>query len=300
MEAELPFGSPRKLPSFFEPIFKELGKKIIKLKKNCFLVLRVLKERTNVFLTIANETKEWVIKSILFIKTRIKELSKKNPILLFGLREVYESSETKKEKDLIISNSNQMIHESSIQIRSMDWTNYSLTEKKMKDLTDRTRTIRNQIEKITKEKTKEFLTPEINISPNKKSHNAKRLESQKNIWQILKRRNTRLIRKSHYFIQFFIERIYIDILRCIINIPRINAQLFLESTKKLIDKYIYNNEANQERIDKTNKNTIHFIKSLSNIRNSNKNSQIFCDLSSLSQHMCFTNYHKPKLLTCIS
>nr|YP_010689470.1 hypothetical chloroplast RF1 [Corylopsis yunnanensis]WBR74487.1 hypothetical chloroplast RF1 [Corylopsis yunnanensis] len=287
MEAELPFGSPRKRPSFFEPIFKELGKKIRKWKKNCFLVLRVLKERTNVFLTIANETKEWVIKSILFIKTRIKELSKKNPILLFGLREVDESSETKKEKDLIISNNNQMIHESSIQIRSMDWTNYSLTEKKMKDLTDRTSTIRNQIEKITKEKTKEFLTPEINISPNKKSNNAKRLESPKNIWQILKRRNTRLIRKWHYFIQFFIEKIYIDILRCIINIPRINAQLFLESTKKLIDKYIYNNEANQERIDKTNKNTIRFIKSLSNIRNSNKNLQIFCDLSSLSQAYVF-------------
>nr|YP_010275448.1 hypothetical chloroplast RF19 [Loropetalum chinense]UJV34341.1 hypothetical chloroplast RF19 [Loropetalum chinense] len=287
MEAELPFGSPRKRPSFFEPIFKEIGKKIRKLKKNCFLVLRVLKERTSVFLTIANETKEWVIKSILFIKTRIKELLKKNPILFFGLREVDESSETKKEKDLIISNSNQMIHESSIQIRSMDWTNYSLTEKKMKDLTDRTSTIRNQIEKITKEKTKEFLTPEINISPNKKSHNAKRLESPKNIWQILKRRNTRLIRKSHYFIQFFIEKIYIDILRCISNIPRINAQLFLESTKKLIDKYIYNNEANQERIDKTNKNTIHFIKSFSNIRNSNKNLQIFCDLSSLSQAYVF-------------
>nr|YP_010688948.1 hypothetical chloroplast RF1 [Corylopsis platypetala]WBR73791.1 hypothetical chloroplast RF1 [Corylopsis platypetala] len=287
MEAELPFGSPRKRPSFFEPIFKELGKKIRKWKKNCFLVLRVLKERTNVFLTIANETKEWVIKSILFIKTRIKELSKKNPILLFGLREVDESSETKKEKDLIISNNNQMIHESSIQIRSMDWTNYSLTEKKMKDLTDRTSTIRNQIEKITKEKTKEFLTPEINISPNKKSNNAKRLESPKNIWQILKRRNTRLIRKWHYFIKFFIEKIYIDILRCIINIPRINAQLFLESTKKLIDKYIYNNEANQERIDKTNKNTIRFIKSLSNIRNSNKNLQIFCDLSSLSQAYVF-------------
>nr|YP_010698626.1 hypothetical protein RF1 [Corylopsis multiflora]WCH58701.1 hypothetical protein RF1 [Corylopsis multiflora] len=296
MEAELPFGSPRKRPSFFEPIFKELGKKIIKWKKNCFLVLRVLKERTNVFLTIANETKEWVIKSILFIKTRIKELSKKNPILLFGLREIDESSETKKEKDLIISNNNQMIHESSIQIRSMDWTNYSLTEKKMKDLTDRTSTIRNQIEKITKEKTKEFLTPEINISPNKKSNNAKRLESPKNIWQVLKRRNTRLIRKWHYFIQFFIEKIYIDILRCIINIPRINAQLFLESTKKLIDKYIYNNEANQERIDKTNKNTIHFIKSLSNIRNSNKNLQIFCDLSSLSQAYVFYKLSQTQII----
>nr|WCH58615.1 hypothetical protein RF1 [Chunia bucklandioides] len=284
MEAELPFGSPRKRSSFFEPIFNELGKKIRKLKS--FLVQRVLKERTNFFLMISNETKEWIIKSILFIKIIIKELSKINPILLFGLREVYESSETKKEKDLIINNSNRMIHESSIQIRSMDWTNYSLTEKKMKDLTDRTSTIRNQIEKITKDKKREFLTPEINISPNKnkKSHNAKRLESPKNIWQILKRRNTRLIWKSHYFIKFFIEEIYIDILRYIINIPRINA---LKSTKKIIDQYIYNNEANQERIDKTNKNTIHFIKLLSNIRNSNTNSHIFCDLSPLSQAYVF-------------
>nr|YP_010689209.1 hypothetical chloroplast RF1 [Exbucklandia tonkinensis]WBR74226.1 hypothetical chloroplast RF1 [Exbucklandia tonkinensis]WQM21744.1 hypothetical chloroplast RF1 [Exbucklandia tonkinensis] len=286
IEAELPFGSPRKRPSFFEPIFKELVKKIIKWKKNCFLVLRVLKERTNFFLTVSKETKEWVIK---IIKRIIKELSKINPILLFRLREGYESNETKKEKDLIISNINRMIHESSIQIRSMDWTNYSLTEKKMKDLTDRTSTIRNQIEKITKDKKKEFITitPEINISPNKKSHNAKRLESPKNIWQILKRRNTRLIRKSHYFLKFFIERIYIDILRCIINIPRINAQLFIESKKKIIDKYIYNNEANQERINKTNKNKIHFIKSLYNISNRNKNSQIFGDLSSLSQAYVF-------------
>nr|ADD30919.1 putative RF1 protein [Liquidambar styraciflua] len=284
MEAELPFGSPRKKPSFFEPIFKELGKKIRKLKKNCFGVLRVLKEKTKFFLTVAKEIKEWVIKSVLFIKII---LSKRNPIQLFGLREVYESSETKKEKDLIISNSNRIIHESSIQFRSMDWTNYSLIEKKTKDLTDRTSTIRNQIEKITKDKKKEFLTPEINISPNKKSHKYKRLESPQKFWQILKRRNTRLIRKSHYFIKFFIERIYIDILLCIINIPQINAQLFLESTKKMIDKYIYNNEANQERIDKTNQNTIHFIKSLSNISNINKNSQIFFDLSSLSQAYVF-------------
>ena len=42
------------------------------------------------------------------------------PTQLFGLREVYESSETQKQKDSIINN--QMIHKSSIQIRSMNWT----------------------------------------------------------------------------------------------------------------------------------------------------------------------------------
>nr|YP_009891228.1 Ycf1.2 [Akania lucens]QKK37601.1 Ycf1.2 [Akania lucens] len=284
METELPFGSPRKRPSFFEPIFKELKKKIIKWKNKCFMVLRVLKERAKIFLKVSKETKKWVIKSLLFLKGIKKKLSKINPILLFGLREIYELSETK--KDSIISN--QMIPESSVQIRSM-WTNYSLTENKIKNLTDRTSTIRNQIEQITKEKTNGFLTQEINISSNKTRYHTKILESLKTIWQILKRRNARLIRKSYSFFKFFIERIYIDIFLCIINIPRINTQLFLESTKKIINKYIYNNEVNQERINKTNKNTIHFISiiknSLSNIRN--KNSKICCDLSSFSQAYIF-------------
>ncbi|XAR69526.1 hypothetical protein NMG60_11001145, partial [Bertholletia excelsa] len=153
-------------------------------------------------------------------------------------------SETKKEeKDY--RTRNQIIHESFSQIRSTNWTNHLLTKRKMKDLTDRTSTIRNQIEKIKKEKKK--VTSEINISPNKTSYNAKRFESPKNICQILKRRNTRLIRKLHYFIKFFTEKIYIDIFLFLINIPRIkiNIQLFLESTKKIIDKSIYNNKTNQ-------------------------------------------------------
>ena len=42
------------------------------------------------------------------------------PTQLFGLREVYESSETQKQKDSKINN--KMIHKSSIQIQSMNWT----------------------------------------------------------------------------------------------------------------------------------------------------------------------------------
>nr|QOZ39444.1 hypothetical chloroplast RF19 [Sambucus adnata] len=286
MEAELPFGSPRKRPSFFKPILKELEKKIGKVKKKDFLVLRVLKGRTNFFLKGLKETKNWVINNVLFIKKIIKELSKVNPILLFRLREVYESSETKKEKDSIINN--QIIHESFSQIGSTDWTNYSLTEKKMKNLTDRTSTIRNQIERIKKEKKK--VTPGINSSPNKTSYNVDS-QSPKSIWQILQRRNTRLVGKLHSFLKFFIEKIYIDIFLGIINIPRINTQLFLESTKKIIEKYIYNNEKNKDRVNKTNQNTIRFIstikKSLYNISNGKKNSHIFCDLSSLSQAYVF-------------
>nr|YP_009699358.1 Ycf1 [Alangium chinense]QEJ87211.1 Ycf1 [Alangium chinense] len=247
METDLPFGSPRKRPSFFKPFFKELKNKFGQLKKKYFLVLIVSKE-----------TKDWVSKSVPRV---IKEFSKVNRILL---REVDKSSETKQEKDSLINN--QTIHKSFSQIRSTNWTNYSLTEKKTKDLIDRTSTIINQIERIT-------------------------LESQKNIFKILKRKNARLICKLHYFIKIFIEKIYRKIFLYIMNIPRINTQPFLESINKIIDKYIYNNETNQARIDKTNQNKIHFIstikKSLSNINNDNQNSPIFCDLSYLSQAYVF-------------
>lgn len=80
------------------------------------------------FRKVSKETKKWITKSILFLKGIIKGLSKRNPIPFFGLREIYELGETK--KDSIISN--KIIHESSLQIQSMEWTNYSLTEKKNK------------------------------------------------------------------------------------------------------------------------------------------------------------------------
>nr|QZH79288.1 hypothetical protein RF1 [Callicarpa macrophylla] len=286
MEAELPFGSPRKRPSFFKPILKEFEKKIGKWKKKYFRVLTVFKGKTKLLRKVSKETKKWVIKSVIFIKIIIKELSKVNPILLFRLRkvEVYESSEIKEEKDSIISN--QIIHESFSQIASPSWTNSSLTEKKMKDLTDRTSTIRNQIERITKEKKK--VTPRINnLSPNKTSYSAKRFEK----WEILKRRNARLICQLPPFLKFFIEKIYTDIFLSIINIPRINTELFLESTKKIIDKSIYNNERKQERINKKKKTPIPFFstikKPLHNISNIKANSHIFYDLSYVSQAYVF-------------
>nr|YP_010830458.1 hypothetical protein RF1 [Lappula monocarpa]WFF50172.1 hypothetical protein RF1 [Lappula monocarpa] len=263
MEAELPFGSPRKRPSFFEPIIKELNKKIEKFKKKYFIALKILKGKTKLLLKVLKEIKKWIMKNVIFIKKRIKEL---NPILLFRfrLREVYESNETKKEKDFLIRN--QIIDESFSQIKSPAWSKPSLTKKKMKDLTNKINIIRNEIERITKDK--------------KKSYNPKKLESPKKIWQILKRRNARLTYKFHYFIKFFIEKIYIDIFLSIINIPLINTQLFLESTKKIIDQYIYNNEPNQEKMNKKNPNTSCFISTI-------KKSHIFSDLSYLSQAYVF-------------
>nr|YP_010318363.1 hypothetical protein RF1 [Setchellanthus caeruleus]ULC82855.1 hypothetical protein RF1 [Setchellanthus caeruleus] len=276
METELPFGSPRKKSSFFEPIFKEFKKKIRKIKTKCFMLLNILKERAKIFLQISKETKNRIIKNLRFLKGVIKQLSKINPIFLFRLKEIDELNEIKKDSK---TSSNQLIHESSVQIRSMKLTTFLRTENKMKDLTERTKTIRNQIEQINKKKNF-FLIP---ISSNKTSYYSKIIKSSEKIWQILKRKNVRLIRKSGSFLKFFIERIYIDFFLYLINIPRMNIQFFLETIKKIIDKYLYNNEINQERINKRNKTTIHFI--ISNIRNitSKKSS----DLSSLSQAYVF-------------
>nr|YP_011032488.1 Ycf1 protein [Caryodaphnopsis laotica]WRH34665.1 Ycf1 protein [Caryodaphnopsis laotica]WRH34746.1 hypothetical chloroplast RF19 [Caryodaphnopsis laotica]WRH34827.1 Ycf1 protein [Caryodaphnopsis laotica] len=289
METELPFGSPRKQPSFFEPIYKELEKNIRKAKKKCFLVLRVFKEKTKQFIKVSKEKTRWILKIVLFLKIKIKEFAKVNPFFLFGFKRVYEPNENRKDSITIISN--KIVPESTLRIRSLDWTNYSLTEKKMKDLSDRTTLIRNQIERAAKDKRKVFLSPDINISPNDTSYGNKRSESQKHIRQILKRRSDGFIfiRKWHYFLKFFSERIYMDIFLCTINIPRVNAQLFLESTKKIIDKYIYNDEKNKEGIDEINQKKMHFIStiknSLSNI--SNNKSQISCDLYSFSQASVF-------------
>nr|CUR01390.1 ycf1 [Acacia cerastes]CUR01410.1 ycf1 [Acacia cerastes] len=258
MEVEFPFSSSYlKGRSFFDPIFKELKKRIKIWKKNFF-------QRTKSFLNITKEKAQWIIQIILFLKEKRKKLS------LSELRKIKIDELNEIQKDSTKSKSNPMIYESTIPIQSINWTDCSLTEKKIKDLNDRTKKIIKQIEEFKKDKKK---------------------GSERNIWQILQKRNVRLFRKSHYFFQFFIERVYIDIFLCIINILKINVQLFLESTKKILNKYIYNNEANEERkrSDKKDQSLIHFIstikKSTCNIRNTN--SQNFCDVSSLSQAYVF-------------
>nr|YP_010035656.1 hypothetical protein RF1 [Iphigenia indica]QQQ88239.1 hypothetical protein RF1 [Iphigenia indica] len=291
MEAELPFGSPRKRTSFFEPIGKELERKFRKVKKKFFLALRVLKEIRRGSLQISKEKTQWVMKIFIVIKRIIKEFEKVNPVFLFELRKVkvYESNENEKD-----SKKNKKIHhESTTLIRSMNWTNYSLIEKKMKDLSDRIITIRNQIKGITKEKKKKIIT-----------YDDKRLESQKYIWRIIKKNNTRLIRKLHYFLKSLIEKVYMDIVLCTINIPRTHVQLFFESTKKIkkiIKKLIYNDETNQEEIDETNKNTMNFISTIKNaFSNTNKNFNNFFnyyyDLSFLSQTYVFYKLSQTHLL----
>nr|YP_010862000.1 hypothetical protein RF1 [Phoenicophorium borsigianum]WGM78219.1 hypothetical protein RF1 [Phoenicophorium borsigianum] len=259
MGTEVPFGSPRKGPSFFEPIYKELLKKLLEGK---------------------------FIEIVLVIKQKMKE--KVNPIFLFKSRKVkvYKPNENVRDSKI----NNKIIRKSTIRVRSMNWANYSLIEKKIKDLADRIVTIRNQIEleRITKDKKKIVLTCD-----DKKS------ESQKHILQIFKRKKIRFIRKLNLFMKSFIEKIYIDIFLRMITIFKINAQLFLESIKKIIKKSIYNDETNRKGIDKKDQNRMNFIstikKSFSNTNISN-NYYYNYDLSYLSQAYVFYKLSQTQLL----
>nr|WAJ54226.1 Ycf1 [Zieria arborescens subsp. arborescens] len=247
LETEMPFGSPRKRRSFFEPIFNELKTKILQiLKTKPFLVLRVFNEG------------------------KIKELSKRN------LREIDELGET--QKNWILSNQkiHEKIHESSSEIPSMDCPNLSQAKKKMKDLTNRTNQIQNKISKIKKAKKTRSLTQETNISSNKPIFSAKILDSSKKIWPIFKKRNTRLTRKSYFFVKFFIEKLYIKFFLATLIIPIINAKSFGESTRKKI------------QIIEKNIHLSTVKKSLLKI--SNKNSKNSSNLSSFSQSQTYVFY----------
>nr|QBY40856.1 hypothetical chloroplast RF1 [Marshallia caespitosa] len=274
METEYPFGPPRKTPSFFEPIFKDIDYKV-EIRKLNFRVRRALKK-----------IKKKEAKAFLFVKQIIKELFKGKKIPLFIPREIYESNETEIEKDLIISN--QIIHESLNQNRSTGFTNYSQVEEEIKHRIDRRNTIRNQIEIMKKNKKK--------VTPEKKKKKKNNGESPPKIWKIFKRKNIELI------VKFLIEKIYIDIFLCIINTRRIALQLFMESTKKILDKYIDNKETNQEKMNKTKQNKIDLIstmtikKAFDNLRNSKRKSHIFFDLSYLSQKYVFLKFSQTQVI----
>nr|YP_010716970.1 truncated Ycf1 protein [Zingiber purpureum]WDQ40866.1 truncated Ycf1 protein [Zingiber purpureum] len=270
-ETELPFGPTRTLPSFFEPIYKELKKNIRKVKKNYFLLLKV------------KVSKLWVIQIFPVLKRIMNKLEKVNPIYLFEFKKVkvYEPNENAKDS----KDNNKIIPESTMQIQSMNWTNFLFIENEMKYLADKTIIIRNQIEEIAKEKKKKV-----------PAYDDKRPELKKDIWRIFKRINTRLICKSHYFMKSFIEKIYMDILLCMVSISKVNARL---STKKIINESIYNDERNQEGIDETDQNTINFISTIEkekDFSNPSNNSNTYYDLSSLSQAYVFYKISQTQLL----
>nr|QXI86370.1 hypothetical protein RF1 [Gentiana producta] len=245
LETNLPFGSPQQRSSFFKPIFKELKTKIKKSKNSYFLVQKIL---------IRGKTK--------FISKQIKnEFSKFNPILFFLTSKVYKANQIKNNN--YSTNINKIIPE--LLINQVQSSNQILIEKKNKDITARAITIRNQIESMTKDKKKHT---RIYISDNKRIYKDKRLEFSNFLIEIIKHRNVGLISKIHFLIKIFFEKIYINSLLSIINILKPIRQLFPDSIKKFIKKFININEADIKKP---------------------KNLQKCCYLSCLSQAYVFYN-----------
>nr|WGC44260.1 YCF1 [Taxillus chinensis] len=291
MEAEMPFGPPRKRSSFFEPIVKRLEKKIRKLKKIYFKLQRFLimnNERTHLVLKDKKSFFPFLITKDSFLKT--KNLFQESNLFKFKIY-IYQPSETKKEKDSILKNN--IIDESSIQKKSKYSKKSFSTNNKMKYLIDKTK-------KIKKERKKIFLT--IRICPNKKKN--KRVDRIKlNLKKFRKRPFGRLKKMSRFIyeskfvfftiLKFFIE-IYINNFFFISNIKilSLNVQLFRQSIKNSFDKYIDNNQKKNERVEQTKQRNIRFISTIKKLLNINKNSTILFGLSSLSQTYVFYKLSK--------
>nr|YP_009501444.1 hypothetical chloroplast RF19 [Passiflora pittieri]YP_009501456.1 hypothetical chloroplast RF19 [Passiflora pittieri]AXB38012.1 hypothetical chloroplast RF19 [Passiflora pittieri]AXB38024.1 hypothetical chloroplast RF19 [Passiflora pittieri] len=329
LESEMPFGPPRSMIPFLEEgfrkkIWKKLKKKLRKWKKTCSLAITIFKERRKVFLYFSGKRRmnsgkrrmnsgkrrmNGFIKSILYLKKIKRKFFKprKNSKSQIGFLEGYRLNETQTEKDSIIKNL--AIDKISTPIQPMDLLNDSLTrnERSLQIWSNRTKTIRNEIEKLKTEEAhqKRFRNSETNISPNKLDSNIQKFKS---ILLILKKRNVRLIHKSYSFIKIWIERIYIDGLLALTKIVRIRIQVFLELTRKIIStskiipkifnkyifikKYIYNKKKNKKKMDKTNQNAIRFMDLLEKIKSDNSNLEIFYDVSSFSQEYVFFKLQK--------
>ena len=213
-----------------------------------------------------------------FYNEREKERKKEDRILLEELKEIENKNGRLKKEELIeiqknlpISKSNPMIEES--------------TEKRIKDLNVKTKTILKEIEKMTEEKKDGVIT------------DAKRLV--KNSLKIVQRRNVRLIRKSYCFFKIFMERLYIHILTTnyvedfltssivqrylnFIKLTRFNfiklTRYLFELTKKIVNKSIYNKKKNE---DKTKRSITRFMSVIDKPWNiTDMNSQNSCDVSS--------------------
>nr|QFV20005.1 hypothetical chloroplast RF19 [Taxillus delavayi] len=274
LEAEMPFGPPRKRSSFCEPIFKRFEKKFIKFKKMYFTPQGLLLKYKIIFI-------KFFITNASFLKT--KNLLKANKIFKLKIY-ISQPSQTKKEKDYLLKKN--IIDESSIQKKVQDYNKDLSTTNKMKDLIEKTK-------KIKKDRKNRFLT--IRICPNKKKNN-KRVDRitfklkkfSKRLSGILKKKFLRFIYELKFYffkiVKFFIKEIYIKILS-------LNVQLFLQSIQNSFDKYIYNNTKKNERVEQTKKIKIRFISTIKKLLNiNNKNSTIPFGLSSLSQTYVFYKF----------
>nr|YP_010173545.1 hypothetical chloroplast RF1 [Medicago coronata]QSJ48724.1 hypothetical chloroplast RF1 [Medicago coronata] len=304
VESYLDEGYPRNPFSFLDPVLKTIRKQLKKdLKKRFFLVLKFLNERKKWFQTMLKKMENWNIKRILkrILKSILFRFKTIDKIIDETIDEtIDELSESKKTST--ISTDNSKIEESPVKMESIHWTKSSFTEKRIKDLNVKTKTIikeieimMEEIETMPEEKKEGILTSEIRLNSNKTTYDAKRLELEKNILQILQRRFVRLIRKSYSFFKIFIEEVYIDILLCISSIDRslgsiarIHLQRFLDFLKsKILNEKKSIKKKMKERIEKEMSwdGLLQSIEKSENIRN--MNSQNSWDVSYLSQAYVF-------------
>nr|YP_010974669.1 Ycf1 protein [Amyema quandang]WNR57122.1 Ycf1 protein [Amyema quandang] len=279
MEAEIPFGPPRKRSPFCKPIFKKLEKKVRKLN---FMPQR--------FMIMNNERTQLLLKDkIIFLIIKIKNLLKENKIFKLK-KKVYESSQTKKTKDSLIKN--HIIYESSIQKKLQDSKKDLLTstKNKLKDLSDKKK-------RIKKDRKNRFLTIQICPTKNNKRVDLIKFKFKKFTKGFLgilklKQKNSRFIYESKFFIKEIYINSFIFLYISSIKILSINVQLFLQLIQKRFDKYSYNNNdtKKKERVDQTKKITIRFISTIKNLLTINKNSTIPFVLSSLSQTYVFYKF----------
>lgn len=113
--------------------------------------------------------------------------------------------------------------------------------------------------------------------------------------EIIQRKNIQLIDKFYLFFKFLFERIYTNILLCIINIclpiivfGKMITELYLEATKKNFDTSISNNKRKQEKFTQKKNNPMPFVSPEKGTLDKSKiNSYIFYDVSYVSQAYVF-------------
>nr|YP_009092727.1 hypothetical protein ycf1 [Eustrephus latifolius]YP_009092739.1 hypothetical protein ycf1 [Eustrephus latifolius]AIR12578.1 hypothetical protein ycf1 [Eustrephus latifolius]AIR12579.1 hypothetical protein ycf1 [Eustrephus latifolius] len=285
LETDYPFGPPRlaeRRHYFWAPFLKEVSKSMLKNIKKLAKVIRVLKKKTERFLKV--------------LKKKVKKLAKEQSFNLIEGEVDDEPNENGEDSNI----NNKIIRESTSPMQS---AGKEITENfenlsPMEELTYYTIYLRTQIEDITKDTEKIIQTCDD-----------KRSASQKNLWQIFKRKSIRFICKSPCFVIPFIEKIYIYLLLRISKIARINAELlgelFIESTKKISNYFVYNDN-DERKIEKIKQKTMDFIlTSFSNTKikfsnddenSNNENANIYRDLSSLSQAYVFYKLSQNQLL----
>nr|QZH79384.1 hypothetical protein RF1 [Fissistigma oldhamii]QZH79404.1 hypothetical protein RF1 [Fissistigma oldhamii] len=286
-----PLGRPVKIPCFFTPIWKEL-KKIIRKKKSFSVLIRgpirALIKGFPFLRTIPGILKD----KTRWIQNKTQMPQKQNFIRILPARRNRGGVGVSKRKVLRSNNgyNNRMAFRDNPPAAA---TNLTHSQIQMRKMYIKRRRIGGEIKKLQEELLDLLTTPDGNISET--GLDAEKLEIRLSIWEILSGIGARLKHKLRLIIKYlFIERIYMDIFLCTINISRIHAQLLFESK---ILKYIENIKKRIEE-KKKRKATIDFFSDFKKLHSniSNEKSQTSRYLSSLSQVHVFYNLSQTQVI----